>query len=582
MNTEKHLHVRAGRSLFRFMRPHRTPFLFGIVMYSGQSFVTALLGSMQLSQMTEAMLSGSVPGIYTALLRYVACLLVYFTVLAFGVYQYVVSGERATRDLKRSLFRGFTRASVENRGHSGEGIAAMNTEADLAAGLFNNPLSAILTCLISVVFSAAVIFAVDWRLGLVCVGVGLVAFFPQYGFAGPLGRLQETRLALNAATVRTVSALFSGGASIRAFGLGGKMEADFDRDNSGLFKLYLKEAVISLWQYAFTTVEGWLSLAGVYGLGGYLVATGRLSFASLMMVPGMCVALSLGMSQIGSAWAGLQGPLAAARRIDRLLPSAETPDTQAGGQGGGDWDGEYTLRISDLHFRYPDAETNALTGVSLVIGQNETVALVGRSGSGKSTLLRAVIGLYERDDLTMALGNLSFGDLPAAQWRKHFAYVDQSCKLFDMSIADNIRLGRTDATPEEIRQAAAEAGADGFISALPDGYDTACGEGGAFLSGGQKQRIAIARALVRRAPVLVFDEATSALDAESERLIMDTIRRLGKNHTILMTSHNLREVIEADRIVVMDSGRIVETGTHGELTARGGEYALLQAGRETL
>jgi len=203
---------------------------------------------------------------------------------------------------------------------------------------------------------------------------------------------------------------------------------------------------------------------------------------------------------------------------------------------------------------------------------------VGPSGSGKSTLLRIISGFYEREQPGLTLGGMSFDAASIAMWRKQFAYVDQSCKLFDMTIKENIALGRKDNVSDaDIIDAAKKAFAHDFIEELENKYDSPCGEKGSSLSGGQKQRIAIARALIKGSPVLVFDEATSALDADSERCVMDTIESLRRDHTILITTHNMKNIATADKIVVMEVGRIAEIGKHDELMASGGLYSRLLA-----
>jgi ABC-type multidrug transport system fused ATPase/permease subunit len=294
------------------------------------------------------------------------------------------------------------------------------------------------------------------------------------------------------------------------------------------------------------------------------------------------------MSGIGMAWAGLQAPAAAAKRVCALLAEDGTGAVDATGAVGaagatgvtGDKEihpANSSIIVKNLHFSYADAESEALSGIDLEIAAGEMVAVVGESGSGKSTLLKVLGGFYERDGLDIYLGGEAYDKANLIGWRKQFAYVDQSCKLFDMSIGENIALGagRSNVSDTEIKEAAAAAHADGFISALPDGYGAACGERGASLSGGQRQRIAVARALIRKAPVIIFDEATSALDAETERGIMQTINDLRGRHTVLITTHNLNNIANADKIIVMDAGRAAEIGRHEELMAANGLYTKL-------
>jgi subfamily B ATP-binding cassette protein MsbA len=205
------------------------------------------------------------------------------------------------------------------------------------------------------------------------------------------------------------------------------------------------------------------------------------------------------------------------------------------------------------------------------------VALVGRSGAGKSTIFNLLLRFYDIDEGTIRIDGQDIRAVTLESLRANIALVTQEPFLFDETIADNIALGRRDASREEIVAAARAAAADGFIAELPRGYNSRIGEGGLRLSGGQRQRIAIARAMLRNAPILLLDEATSALDAESERQVQDALGRLMEGRTTVVIAHRLSTVLDADRIYVLDQGRLAEWGTHGDLVARGGLYARLYA-----
>jgi ABC-type multidrug transport system fused ATPase/permease subunit len=315
-----------------------------------------------------------------------------------------------------------------------------------------------------------------------------------------------------------------------------------------------------MWREMFTTLQGWLSLLVTFALGGALVAVGEVDFHMLMVILGMFTTLVSSIGRIGRTYADLQIPIAGAKRLfailDRdiilgqdIIPRSHTKKKTKKNAG-------YALTIRNLCFTYTDADSPTLSGIDLEIDENKMVAFIGESGCGKSTLLKIIIGMYQRDDFDMSVGGLPFNETPIKDWKSYFAYVDQDCKLLNMSIKENIAMGLAGKADEnEIIAAAKRAAAHDFIMELEGGYDAPCGDGGNLLSGGQKQRIAIARALVKKAPILVFDEITSALDKDTGKQIMDTIESLRSDHTILYITHNKEATTTADTVITLTPSR---------------------------
>jgi len=553
------------------MRPYKFIYGFGMLFYNTQNFVGSFITGLVSMLIMAGILAGDTGQIVRGAFLSIGLYAGFLALVGLGIYIGEYAFLYARLDFKRVLFRSYIKSGLEasQSTHSGEGIAKMNTESDMAtADVYWNVTSAIVSIIFTFVLSGITLFIIDWRMGFVAIGLGLLGLFAQSRFIKPVAQIGKERLDANSVAITGISDIFQGAISIRAFNKQDKILDDTSQKMNALKLLDLRQAFISMWQNLFTTVQGWLAIIITFGFGGWLVADGQLEFPTLLLILPLLQAISEAMGGVGTAIARLQAPLEAAKRIFEVIDN--TPVTME--KGSMKFDGS-ALQISNLSFKYQNAEDNTLHDINLDINVGAMVAFVGASGSGKSTILRILVGFYEREHLGLTLGGASSEAVNLNEWRNNFAYVDQSCKLFDMTIRENIRMGRKGTVEDEaIISASKQAFAHDFIEELEQKYDSPCGEKGSTLSGGQKQRIAIARALIKGSPILVFDEATAALDADSERYVMDTIESLRNNHTILITTHNLQNIVTADKIVVMDKGRIVEIGKHDELMAKNGVY----------
>lgn len=427
--------------------------------------------------------------------------------------------------------------------------------------------------LLTVVAMVAMMFWFDWLLSIVVLAVYPLAMRPIIA----IGKRQRTASgALQAEMAGAVSLLteiLQGIRLIKAFkmetGQAARAAAAFDNLFDRLFVLSAGRARID----PILEALGGLAIAGVVGLAAWQVSRGVMAVGDVAGFVTALLMLVQPVRAIGTLNAVVQEGVAAASRIfallDRQPDIADPPDAR-----------DMVITKGQIEFDKVSlafGDKTVLDKVSCVIQPGQTIALVGPSGAGKTSLVNLLLRFWQPQSGRILIDGQDISTVSLSSLRGSMALVSQDSILFDDSVAANIRFGRPDATDAEIIAAAKDAAADSFIQNLADGYQTGCGPAGQSLSGGQRQRIAIARAMVKNAPILLLDEATSALDAESEDQIRQALLRLQKGRTTLVIAHRLSTIQKADMILVLDQGQLVETGTHAQLMKKDGLYARLCA-----
>ena len=429
--------------------------------------------------------------------------------------------------------------------------------------------------ILTLVVGAVVLFQLDWRLALLTgVLLPLPVILPRRTIAAAT-KSTYRRKAIESDMTGMVQETLAAQATTRAFGLGDRALAAFDSRLAGYAPEALKADFLAWLGYRITGAGQYFIQFLVIAIGGYLALRGQMSVGTLVGFTALLYNLGVSLTDFSSTMALLIPAVASSDRIEGLLGEPVTLAEQPGAPALPAF--RHTITFDHVTFGYSGPEHPQLRDVSFSLRSGQSVALVGRSGSGKSTLLHLLQRNYDPQSGRVLLDDCDIRTVAQASLRGQMGLVSQDNFLFNTSIGENIRIGRPKATDAEIITAARAAGIHHVITSLPEGYDTLVGERGGKLSGGQRQRIALARALVRCPAILLLDEATSALDPESEAAIYDTLRELRGNCTILCVTHRLAPVAYMDHIVVMDSGRVAEQGSHAALMAQGGIYHQLYA-----
>ena len=565
--------------LLQLLKPKHKKYLAGlfsrVLLTTTERMVIAYL----LKLLVDAITIGSKAQYSSILISWIAFYVGFTVVAPFILYLWRSSVFEGTANIREAVFRHIQRLPLgyHEIHHSGDALSILSNDISAAEKAYQEDLYVLVEASFQGLSAAILMMALNWGLALVIIVSGLVPLLVNTLFAGPLRKVgQDIQSRLGTLSERMTD-LLAGFQVIRTFNLGEWILARFSKTNDEVLESSLRRVRLE------AALAAGNDFAGVFvflpmAVGAYLVLVGRTTFGTYMALVQLSNQINYFVYSLSGVISRIQAALAATDRIFDLLDSPLEPEQYAprlvatlpaisSGQ-------DRLIDFQNVTFAYNGGE-NILNSISFGVSQGQFVAFAGPSGGGKSTLFKLLLGCYPVKDGIIFVSGKPIHDYKLVGLRDRIAYVPQDAYLFSGTILDNIRYGKPDASAEEIKVAAEEAFAHDFVIDFPEGYQTIVGERGARLSGGQRQRIAIARALLKNAPILLLDEATSALDSESEQIVQQALEVLMKGRTTLVIAHRFSTIVNADTIYVIDGGQVVEQGKHADLMRGQGVYANL-------
>jgi ATP-binding cassette subfamily B protein len=565
------------RSLLPFLEPYRGRIVLALVALLVAAAATLVLPALGRGLIDHPLSAGEAEAISHYYFAFVAAAAILAVSSASRFYLVTWIGERVVADIRKAVFDNVLALSPQffEVTRTGEVLSRLSADTTLIQTVVGSSLSVAMRSLVTTTGGLVLMFVTSLKLAMLIVAAVLLVMLPMLLFGRwvrKLSRASQDSIADTSAragetlnAVPTVQAFTQENYERAAYGAAVERSFELARSRTRARALLTILAIFT----AFT------ALATVLMVGLYDIIAGRMTGGLLVQFIFYGVLAAGGVGSLSETWGDLQRAAGASERLMELLhevPAVAVPvrPLSLPARPGG------AISFEDVTFHYPSRpDYKALNGFTLRVERGEAVALVGPSGAGKSTVFQLMLHFFNTQRGSIRFDGIDISQLDPADLRRHIAVVAQDPVIFSGSIRSNIAYGRDGADEAEIRRAADAAAATEFIQALPSGFDTLVGERGITLSGGQRQRLAIARAILRDAPLLLLDEATSALDAENERLVQTALANLMVNRTTLVIAHRFATIQRLARIVVIDQGRVVAEGSHVQLVAQGGLYARL-------
>ena len=485
------------------------------------------------------------------------------------------AGYRLVTDLRIEVYKHVQDLSLDffAKWRTGEVISRITNDISVVQQAVISSVMEILPNLITLFGVMGYLIYLNWRLTLITLLIIPLFSWVISRFGVEMREVSREAQKKAADVASILQETVSGARVVKSFAMEKQEVKKFSEESEKSFWLTLKQAQINVTQAPLLAFLQVLAVVAVVWYGAFEVVSGRLAASALISFFAGIAMVADPISKLGTINTTIQNALAAAERIFEVIDIAPSIKEKENAVELKDIKGK--IEFKDVYFKYEKQGGAILEDINLTVNPGEIIALVGRSGAGKTSLVNLIPRFYDPSSGEILIDGYNLKDLKLESLRKQMGIIPQETVLFSGTIRDNIAYSKTDATDEEVKGAAQLANANDFICSMHESYNSLVGERGVRLSGGERQRIAIARALLRDPKILIFDEATSSLDTESEQVVQEAMNRLMKGRTVFIIAHRLSTIQHADRIVVVDKGRIAEVGKHADLLAEGGIYKKL-------
>ncbi|GEM_PF-4909866 len=560
------------KRLFRYLLPWKWSYSAGSLVISISNYCENIIMAALIGRVLGAVSAGSFKEAGSIILIYAALYLFVLFLAAFSNSICNRDAAFAGKNIRLTAFNRILNSRLDKiiTKHSGDILTRLDGDANAASSLFKGAVQYGLTMIITLVAATVTVFSVSWISGIALLILGLIMLWINIKFIAPAKEKYATARKQAGKTAMGMTDLLSNSQMLRFYTKNTLLQDRYEKDCIELRSKKMSAVKQTALQNTLGQIQASLVVLCSIGIGFLLWKAGLITIEQIPILQSMGSMLVGPLSRIGFIISDMQNDVTGGIRVLEIMDLPEERTSQINFNAG--TDKVNALECTKLAVTLDDH--HILDQISFSLSGGKMLAVVGESGGGKSTFLKTLMGFYDYNGSLSILGK-EVSSTPLDVLRNMTAYVPQECPLFEGTIFQNIAMGRSEAAESEVYQAGADAGVTEFVKDLKNGYDTQVGESGVLLSVGQRQKISIARALLKDAPILLFDEITASIDPISEKYLQETMNKLKGNKTIIVVAHRLSTIKDADCIIVMDKGKLVEIGTHAELTGLSGFYARL-------